>query len=148
MGNDQSTAVSRREAMAASLLAAGGVLLGGSGLALAQQQAKPIRIAHLTDMHVQPERRAGEGYAAALQSLAKLDPPPDFLVTGGDSVLTPIIPEQGIELDGQGPLVRDVIVDWMRANAGRMNEEQFNSEADPRWNLPQPAPLRCELSAQ
>lgn len=72
----------------------------------------------------------------------------DFLVTGGDSVLTPIIPEQGIELDGQGPLVRDVIVDWMRANAGRMNEEQFNSEADPRWNLPQPAPLRCELSAQ
>jgi len=80
MGNDQSTAVSRREAMAASLLAAGGVLAQ-------QQKAKPIRIAHLTDMHVQPERRAGEGYAAALQSLAKLDPPPDFLVTGGDHVM-------------------------------------------------------------
>src|SRR5688572_30729667 len=87
MESDQSpSTVSRREAIAASLLAAGGVMLGGSPVAGAQR-AKPVRIAHLTDMHVQPERRAGEGYAAALQSLAKLDPAPDFLVTGGDHVM-------------------------------------------------------------
>jgi 3',5'-cyclic AMP phosphodiesterase CpdA len=46
-----------------------------------------LRIAHLTDMHVKPEARAGEGYAAALQSLAKLSPQPAFLVTGGDHVM-------------------------------------------------------------
>ena len=49
--------------------------------------ARPLRIAHLTDMHVQPERRAAEGYAAALESLHKLSPPPDLIVTGGDHVM-------------------------------------------------------------
>jgi 3',5'-cyclic AMP phosphodiesterase CpdA len=46
-----------------------------------------LRFAHLTDMHVQPERRGGEGYAAALRSLEKLDPKPSFIVTGGDHVM-------------------------------------------------------------
>jgi len=72
----------------------------------------------------------------------------DFLVTGGDSVLTPIMPAEGFAIDYEGPLVRDVIVEWMRANATNLNEEQFNSEANPRWDLPQPAPLTCDLSAQ
>jgi 3',5'-cyclic AMP phosphodiesterase CpdA len=38
-------------------------------------------------MHVQPERRAAEGYAAALDSLKKLDPAPQFIITGGDHVM-------------------------------------------------------------
>ena len=38
-------------------------------------------------MHVQPERRAGEGYLAALESLEKLSPRPDLIVTGGDHVM-------------------------------------------------------------
>ena len=46
-----------------------------------------LRLAHLTDTHVQPELRAGEGFAAALQSLDKLDPRPDFIITGGDHVM-------------------------------------------------------------
>jgi Icc protein len=50
-------------------------------------EMKPFRIAHLTDMHVQPERRAGEGYTAALESLAKLTPPPDLIITGGDHIM-------------------------------------------------------------
>ena len=48
---------------------------------------KAFRIAHLTDMHVQPEKRAGEGYRAALDSLATLAPGTDLLVTGGDHVM-------------------------------------------------------------
>ena len=48
---------------------------------------RPYRIAHLTDMHVQPERRARQGYIAALESLQKLSPLPDLIVTGGDHVM-------------------------------------------------------------
>ena len=48
---------------------------------------KPFRVAHLTDMHVQPERRAGEGYMAALASLEKLAPRADLIVTGGDHIM-------------------------------------------------------------
>jgi 3',5'-cyclic AMP phosphodiesterase CpdA len=54
---------------------------------IAQAGAAPLRIVHMTDMHVQPERAGGEGYAAALQSLAKLDPQPSFIITGGDHVM-------------------------------------------------------------
>jgi Icc protein len=50
-------------------------------------EMKPFRIAHLTDMHVQPERRAGEGYIAALASLETLSPRPDLIITGGDHVM-------------------------------------------------------------
>ena len=46
-----------------------------------------LRVAHLTDMHVQPERRAGEGYSAALASLERLTPRADLIVTGGDHIM-------------------------------------------------------------
>src|SRR5439155_14635826 len=51
----------------------------------ATAKGKPFRIAHLTDMHVQPERRAAEGYSAALQSLNSFNP--DLIITGGDHVM-------------------------------------------------------------
>ena len=46
-----------------------------------------LRFAHLTDMHVQPELKADQGYTAALRSLHELDPVPRFIVTGGDHVM-------------------------------------------------------------
>jgi 2',3'-cyclic-nucleotide 2'-phosphodiesterase (5'-nucleotidase family) len=72
----------------------------------------------------------------------------DFLVTGGDGVLTPVMPVDGFEIDYEGPLVRDAIVDWMKGRDTDLSEDQFNSESHPRWNLPRPAPVRCELTAQ
>jgi 3',5'-cyclic AMP phosphodiesterase CpdA len=62
-------------------------MLARHALAAEPAQVKPFRVAHLTDMHVQPERRAVEGYTAAIASLEKLDPKPDLLVTGGDHVM-------------------------------------------------------------
>ena len=69
-----------------------GVAAGLCGCATANNgetphRGRPFRVAHLTDMHVQPERRAGDGYVAALQSLEKLSPRPDLIVTGGDHVM-------------------------------------------------------------
>ena len=87
----------RRDLVKTGLLAGGAATCGFANDATSAAAApapnpstptpKPLRLAHLTDMHVQPERRGGEGYAAALQSLARLDPPPDLIVTGGDHVM-------------------------------------------------------------
>lgn len=67
----------------------------------------------------------------------------DFLVTGGDNVLTPALPESGFEILHEGPQVREVIVDWMRNNAGSLNAAQYIDDANPRWNFPRPAPVIC-----
>lgn len=77
---------SRRQVIRAGL-ATGGLAVTSTAATPETIRAPALRLAHLTDMHVQPERRGGEGYAAALQSLSKLDPPPDLIVTGGDHVM-------------------------------------------------------------
>jgi 3',5'-cyclic AMP phosphodiesterase CpdA len=89
----------RRQFVTSSLLAGGGLLAAGAATPPASAQPAPgqpapagrpdgaIRFAHLTDMHVQPERRGGDGYAAALRSLERLDPPAQFIITGGDHVM-------------------------------------------------------------
>ncbi len=46
-----------------------------------------LRIGHLTDIHVQPERAAGEGMAVCLRHLQALADPPDLILTGGDSIM-------------------------------------------------------------
>ena len=79
---------SRREVVAGAI-GAGAVLTLGVDQLRARGPAKPggLRVAHLSDMHVKPEAQNGEGYARALDSLNKLDPPPAFIVTGGDHVM-------------------------------------------------------------
>jgi 3',5'-cyclic AMP phosphodiesterase CpdA len=90
--------ISRRDAIKTAVGIGAGLALGPSFSAMAMEWNLPsrarkpsraggVRFAHLTDMHVQPERRAGEGYAAALQSLQQLDPKPQFIITGGDHVM-------------------------------------------------------------
>ena len=75
--------LSRREVM----FAIGATALIKPVAAVAAPTRPALRLVHMTDMHVKPEKRAGEGYAAALESLKKLDPQPDFVVTGGDHVM-------------------------------------------------------------
>jgi hypothetical protein len=85
--HDQSN-VSRRDLMRGAAVG-GAMLLAGRPL-FAQDLAPttaPLRFVHMTDMHIQPERAAAEGYAAALDSLKKLDPQPAFIITGGDHVM-------------------------------------------------------------
>ena len=95
---DMSSGISRRDAIKGAVGLGVGAILGSSlseaaiEWSHASRAAKPVRsgglrFAHLTDMHVQPERRAGDGFAMALQSLKKLDPAPQFIITGGDHVM-------------------------------------------------------------
>ncbi|HZN68005.1 MAG TPA: hypothetical protein VFB66_22155, partial [Tepidisphaeraceae bacterium] len=107
--------VSRRQVVTAGAAACGVALLGKSGLAQlpsgtrrVERPGLPLRFAHLTDTHVQPERRAGEGFAAALQSLSRLDPPPSFIITGGDHVMD-VFETDGKRADVQWELYNQVL---------------------------------------
>ncbi len=77
---------------AASLLGAGSL---GVGSALARQpveaaaapRRRSIRLAHLTDLHIQPERHAVEGVAACLRHMQSQTDKPELVLTGGDHVM-------------------------------------------------------------
>ncbi|WP_050769490.1 metallophosphoesterase family protein [Blastopirellula marina] len=67
-----------------------GAALGGCilpSLARAEEAAQPFRFAHLTDIHVQPELSAGEGFRKCLASVNALEKRPEVIVTGGDMVM-------------------------------------------------------------
>ncbi|MCX5661269.1 MAG: metallophosphoesterase [Planctomycetota bacterium] len=46
-----------------------------------------LRLAHITDVHVQPERGAAEGFAACLRHIQSLPDPPTLILNGGDAVM-------------------------------------------------------------
>ncbi len=49
-----------------------------------------LRIAHITDIHVEPERHAAEGFAACLRHIHALPDRPDFIINTGDCVMDSI----------------------------------------------------------
>ncbi len=79
---------SRREAMGLSLALAGG-LWSSSRPARANEpgRKRALRVAHLTDIHVQPELRAGEGMSQCVQHVNKLVDRPDLILFGGDCIM-------------------------------------------------------------
>jgi 2',3'-cyclic-nucleotide 2'-phosphodiesterase (5'-nucleotidase family) len=123
---------------------------------LANQIEGPVRRGHISGISVNADCDDGELDVTVRKSSGMeildhervLIVTNDFLVSGGDGVLTPVMPTGGFDIEYEGPLLREVIVDWMRARDANLNEDQFNSESTPRWNLPGPAPVRCELTAQ
>lgn len=76
-----------RRGFLAGAVACGSVLISDEARAATPSTQPAVRFAHLTDIHVQPELAGGEGFAAALQSLSKLDPQPSFIITGGDHIM-------------------------------------------------------------
>ncbi|MEY3231475.1 MAG: 3,5-cyclic adenosine monophosphate phosphodiesterase CpdA [Planctomycetota bacterium] len=78
--------LSRRGLIAAA--AASGLVpsfLRRASAAPAAPRGDVLRVAHLTDMHVQPELRAGEGFAACLDHMGATFKA-DLILTGGDHV--------------------------------------------------------------
>lgn len=93
MNNNQpSHNVSRREL----IRIAGAAALGFAGTrsALAQSanpsRKRVLRIAHLTDIHIAPERRAAEGFTACLKHVQSQRDKPDLIFTGGDHIMDSI----------------------------------------------------------
>lgn len=46
-----------------------------------------LRVAHLTDLHIQPEKRAQEGVVACLHHVQSGPDAPDLILTGGDLIM-------------------------------------------------------------
>lgn len=67
----------------------------------------------------------------------------DFLVLGGDNVLTPALRADGFDVVFEGPQVREVLVEWLRDNAGPLNADQFYDDDDRHWDIPRPTPVDC-----
>ena len=71
----------------------------------------------------------------------------DFLVLGGDGILTPVTPPGGFVFDKRKPLIRDVLVAWFRDHPGTLDPHDFATGNRPKWNLPETLPSTCALPA-
>lgn len=58
-----------------------------SAVAAGQGRRRVLRLGHLTDVHVQPERSATDGMVAALRHVQSLEDPPALILTGGDAIM-------------------------------------------------------------
>ena len=71
----------------------------------------------------------------------------DFLLLGGDDIMTPVIPEGGFDIPNGKPLVRDILVDWFKRRGGTLSADEFRDPENLRWNLPDPMPEACSFPA-
>lgn len=76
----------KRSAATAALLGAA-PLASGATREPNTDRKRAIRVAHLTDTHVQPERRAREGLEACLAHVQSLSDTPELILTGGDHIM-------------------------------------------------------------
>lgn len=91
--------MNRREAIKVLGATATGFMAGGTAIAQQPQphpssvtgRTRVLSLAHLTDIHVQPERRAGEGMIACLKHVHSAKTlagkSPELILTGGDSIM-------------------------------------------------------------
>ncbi|MDX2147326.1 MAG: metallophosphoesterase [Planctomycetota bacterium] len=63
--------------------------MGSSAVAAAAhpERKRSLRIAHMTDTHVQPEHSADQGVAACLNHASDLKDKPSLIITGGDTIM-------------------------------------------------------------
>ena len=52
-----------------------------------KDRKRSLRVAHLTDIHVQPQNPAPKAFAQALNDVQNMKDRPDFILTGGDAVM-------------------------------------------------------------
>ena len=58
----------------------------------------------------------------------------DFLATGGDGILAPIMPAGGFPVDAGAPLLRDVLIEYLRRPGAPVREAQL-VDATPRVSV-------------
>ena len=47
----------------------------------------PLRVAHLTDIHVEPGKEPEKGFASCLHAVNSMKQKPDFILNGGDAIM-------------------------------------------------------------
>lgn len=93
--------VNRREFMKITSAAAAGLVIGGGGNLFASeenisqnQRKRTLRIAHMTDVHVQPEKNAESWMVKCLHHIQNLEDKPDIIFNGGDSIMDSLAQEE------------------------------------------------------
>ncbi|MGR3811880.1 metallophosphoesterase family protein [Jiulongibacter sp. NS-SX5] len=64
-----------------------GLGFGQSGYAQANEKKLALRIAHITDVHIQSVMGASKGFQKCLHHIQNSYPKPDFIFNGGDSIM-------------------------------------------------------------
>ncbi len=77
----------RRDLLRHLALTAGGVSLSSLAHAQHTQPQRVLRIAHITDVHIQPLIGAAKGFETCLHHLQSLDVKPDLIINSGDCVM-------------------------------------------------------------
>lgn len=77
----------KRAAAGAAVLGVAPMALGSQRPARSGSRSRSLRVVHMTDIHVQPERRAAEGLDAALAHIQSLEEQPQLILTGGDHIM-------------------------------------------------------------
>lgn len=72
----------------------------------------------------------------------------DFLLLGGDEILTPAIPAGGFTVPTDTPLVRDLLIEWFSGQEEPLRDTMFLDPANARWNLPEEIPESCTYSQE
>ena len=67
----------------------------------------------------------------------------DFLATGGDGILGPVIPPGGFQIPETAPLVREVLAGYLRSLGGHLREEQLLDGDNPRLTVAGVLPIDC-----
>jgi 2',3'-cyclic-nucleotide 2'-phosphodiesterase (5'-nucleotidase family) len=67
----------------------------------------------------------------------------NYLALGGDGVFTSVMPEGGYALQLDAPLVRDAIINWLQQLGGSISENNFSSNDNPKWNMPDDMDREC-----
>lgn len=74
-----------------NFLTAAAALLGAGRLARSAEEKaarrRVLRLAHLTDVHLQPEKQAAEGFAKCLAHVQSQSDKPDLILFGGDNIM-------------------------------------------------------------
>ncbi|HAL44331.1 MAG TPA: metallophosphoesterase [Phycisphaerales bacterium] len=92
---DKNLKLTRRGVLGGSIAAAAGLITGANIFSSSASAAskkingkkRSIRFAHLTDIHIEPKRKAPEGFTAALRHVQSQKDKPDMIITGGDNVM-------------------------------------------------------------
>ncbi|MDJ0699457.1 MAG: bifunctional UDP-sugar hydrolase/5'-nucleotidase [Woeseiaceae bacterium] len=92
------------------------------------------------DMHVDVRRSDGSwiGDEERVKLITN-----DFLATGGDSILSPIMPPGGFSVASDLPGVREALVLWLGQQGPSLHPSSLASDSAPRWNLPGDLPVSC-----
>jgi 3',5'-cyclic-AMP phosphodiesterase len=69
---------------------------------------KPLRFAHITDIHVKPGTIPEAGMAKALQHVNRLDPDVEFIINGGDSIMDALAVDK-VKTQEQWDLFRNIL---------------------------------------